>query len=250
MENLLLGFIANQEILPNKRELLESGEFGLAILIPSRSVFESSRNAKRGSLALLAQQHCMRCDVGWNASFRRSRFHSISKPDVHEMFRTVFASTTPFALNTFIFSSFFFLFLLHSTILYLNSILLVFPLLRFGRVCSHSQMSSDGNQTTSTLSITLGRADSGRYLSCRAYNHVLQSEALEDGWRLDIQCKFCVHVLNIIVLFMAELRKCTFWKRKQNAFFEMGAETEEAIRLVIEWKRKIEKKDIGKQTDI
>lgn len=54
------------------------------------------------------------------------------------------------------------------------------------------QMSSDGNQTTSTLSITLGRADSGRYLSCRAYNHILQSEPLEDGWRLDIQCKSVV----------------------------------------------------------
>lgn len=52
------------------------------------------------------------------------------------------------------------------------------------------QTSSDGNQTTSTLSITLNRSDAGRYLSCRAYNHAVPSDALEDGWRLDIQCKF------------------------------------------------------------
>lgn len=51
------------------------------------------------------------------------------------------------------------------------------------------QTSSDGNQTTSTLSITLNRSDAGRYLSCRAYNHAVPSDALEDGWRLDIQCK-------------------------------------------------------------
>lgn len=61
-------------------------------------------------------------------------------------------------------------------------------------------MSSDGNQTTSTLSITLGRADSGRYLSCRAYNHILQSEPLEDGWRLDIQCEFFIDIYFIIIL--------------------------------------------------
>lgn len=56
------------------------------------------------------------------------------------------------------------------------------------------QTSSDGNQTTSTLSITLSRADAGKYLSCRAYNNAVPSEALEDGWRLDIQCKLCFHV--------------------------------------------------------
>lgn len=61
---------------------------------------------------------------------------------------------------------------------------------RFFSFCTITQLSSDGNQTTSTLSITLSRADSGRYLSCRAYNPALQSETLEDGWRLDIQCEF------------------------------------------------------------
>lgn len=84
----------------------------------------------------------------------------------------------------FNFAFFFFLFVLLVLVALANS----------HCVYSLPQMSSDGNQTTSTLSITLGRADSGRYLSCRAYNHVLQSESLEDGWRLDIQCKFCVHV--------------------------------------------------------
>ncbi len=52
------------------------------------------------------------------------------------------------------------------------------------------QTSSDGNQTTSTLSITLSRSDAGKYLSCKAYNPQTPSEALEDGWRLDIQCEY------------------------------------------------------------
>lgn len=55
------------------------------------------------------------------------------------------------------------------------------------------QTSSDGNQTTSTLSITLNRDDAGKHLSCRAYNHAVPSETLEDGWRLDIQCKYILY---------------------------------------------------------
>ncbi|EDV93890.1 hemicentin-2 [Drosophila grimshawi] len=47
--------------------------------------------------------------------------------------------------------------------------------------------SSDGNQTTSTLSINLSKSDSGKFLSCKAYNHAIQSDPLEDGWKLDIQ---------------------------------------------------------------
>ncbi|XP_030379920.1 hemicentin-2 [Scaptodrosophila lebanonensis] len=47
--------------------------------------------------------------------------------------------------------------------------------------------SSDGNQTTSTLSINLSKLDAGKYLSCKAYNHAVVSEPLEDGWKLDIQ---------------------------------------------------------------
>lgn len=57
------------------------------------------------------------------------------------------------------------------------------------------QTSSDGNQTTSTLSITLSRSDAGKYLSCKAYNHMSPTDALEDGWRLDIQCKYCEFIL-------------------------------------------------------
>ncbi|XP_017855731.1 PREDICTED: hemicentin-2-like [Drosophila arizonae] len=47
--------------------------------------------------------------------------------------------------------------------------------------------SSDGNQTTSTLSINLSKNDAGKFLSCKAYNHAINSEPLEDGWKLDIQ---------------------------------------------------------------
>ncbi|XP_058059775.1 neural cell adhesion molecule 1 [Anopheles bellator] len=52
---------------------------------------------------------------------------------------------------------------------------------------SKETTSADGNQTTSTLSIVLQRADAGKYLSCKAYNSYVQSDALEDGWQLDIQ---------------------------------------------------------------
>lgn len=61
------------------------------------------------------------------------------------------------------------------------------------------QTSSDGNQTTSTLSISLNRSDAGRYLACRAYNHAVPSDALEDGWRLDIQCKLYIYI-NMVIL--------------------------------------------------
>ncbi|KAH8417035.1 hypothetical protein KR222_001779, partial [Zaprionus bogoriensis] len=47
--------------------------------------------------------------------------------------------------------------------------------------------SSDGNQTTSTLSINVSKTDSGKFLSCKAYNHAVPSVPLEDGWKLDIQ---------------------------------------------------------------
>ncbi|KAL9899858.1 sidestep VII transmembrane protein isoform 1-T3 [Glossina fuscipes fuscipes] len=47
--------------------------------------------------------------------------------------------------------------------------------------------SSDGNQTTSTLSISFSKTDDGKLLTCKAYNHAIPSEPLEDGWKLDIQ---------------------------------------------------------------
>ncbi|XP_055588000.1 protein turtle [Uranotaenia lowii] len=52
---------------------------------------------------------------------------------------------------------------------------------------SKETTSADGNQTTSTLSIILNRTDAGKYLSCKAYNTYAPSDALEDGWQLDIQ---------------------------------------------------------------
>lgn len=64
--------------------------------------------------------------------------------------------------------------------------------------CKHSsptQTSSDGNQTTSTLSIVLSHADANKYLSCRAYNHAVPAKVLEDRWRLDIQCEYCNYEL-------------------------------------------------------
>ncbi|XP_037806016.1 nephrin-like [Lucilia sericata] len=47
--------------------------------------------------------------------------------------------------------------------------------------------SSDGNQTTSTLSISFSKTDAGKLLTCKAYNHAVPTEPLEDGWKLDIQ---------------------------------------------------------------
>ncbi|XP_059611203.1 protein turtle [Phlebotomus argentipes] len=52
---------------------------------------------------------------------------------------------------------------------------------------STEMTSSNGNQTTSTLSIVFNRNDSSKFLCCRAYNHVVSSKSLEDGWKLDIQ---------------------------------------------------------------
>ncbi|KAI8116454.1 Nephrin [Lucilia cuprina] len=49
--------------------------------------------------------------------------------------------------------------------------------------------SSDGNQTTSTLSISFSKTDAGKLLTCKAYNHAVPTEPLEDGWKLDIQWK-------------------------------------------------------------
>ncbi|XP_073848797.1 sidestep VII transmembrane protein isoform X3 [Musca autumnalis] len=46
--------------------------------------------------------------------------------------------------------------------------------------------SSDGNQTTSTLSISFNKNDAGKLLTCKAYNHATPSELLEDGWKLEI----------------------------------------------------------------
>lgn len=55
---------------------------------------------------------------------------------------------------------------------------------------SFFQLSSDGNTTTSTVSLQLTKADAGAKLACRASNPQMPSlAALEDDWLLDIQCK-------------------------------------------------------------
>jgi hypothetical protein len=51
------------------------------------------------------------------------------------------------------------------------------------------QTSNDGNTTTSTLSLIVQKEDAGKYLSCQARNTIFQKEGLEDGWKLEIQCK-------------------------------------------------------------
>lgn len=61
---------------------------------------------------------------------------------------------------------------------------------------SSLQTSSDGNQTTSTLSIVLSHSDANKYLSCRAYNHAVPTKVLEDRWRLDIQCKYYSSIMD------------------------------------------------------
>jgi hypothetical protein len=51
------------------------------------------------------------------------------------------------------------------------------------------QTSNDGNTTTSTLSLIVDKEDAGKYLSCQARNTIFQKEGLEEGWKLEIQCK-------------------------------------------------------------
>lgn len=51
------------------------------------------------------------------------------------------------------------------------------------------QTSNDGNTTTSTLSFTAKKEDSGKNLTCRAENPTVSSEILETTWTLHVHCK-------------------------------------------------------------
>lgn len=56
-----------------------------------------------------------------------------------------------------------------------------------------NQLSTDGNTTTSTVSLQLTKSDAGVKLACRASNPQMPSvPALEDDWILDIQCKLLI----------------------------------------------------------
>jgi hypothetical protein len=47
-----------------------------------------------------------------------------------------------------------------------------------------------GNVSESLLSWSPGRADTGRFLKCRAENPDIAASQLEDSWILDINCEF------------------------------------------------------------
>ena len=52
------------------------------------------------------------------------------------------------------------------------------------------QTSPDGNVTLSILNYVPSIRDAGKYIACRAENSELPDATLEDGWKLEIHCKF------------------------------------------------------------
>ena len=52
------------------------------------------------------------------------------------------------------------------------------------------QTSPDGNVTLSILNYVPTIRDAGKYMACRAENPELPDATLEDGWKLEIYCKF------------------------------------------------------------
>lgn len=52
------------------------------------------------------------------------------------------------------------------------------------------QYSADGNHSVSVLGFVPAIDDDGKYLTCRAENPSIPDSALEDRWRLDVQCEY------------------------------------------------------------
>lgn len=52
------------------------------------------------------------------------------------------------------------------------------------------QTSKDGNTSINTLAFVPKKEDDGKYLSCKAENKAIPSVVLEDGWKLEIHCKY------------------------------------------------------------
>lgn len=65
------------------------------------------------------------------------------------------------------------------------------------------QTSNDGNTTTSILSLNVTKEDTGKYLSCRAENKMLQVESIVDGIRLEVHCKYELTLLPAFVFINA-----------------------------------------------
>ena len=52
------------------------------------------------------------------------------------------------------------------------------------------QTSPDGNVTLSIINYVPSVRDAGKYMSCRAENPELPDSSIEDGWKLEIHCKY------------------------------------------------------------
>ncbi|KAI8116455.1 Nephrin [Lucilia cuprina] len=90
--------------------------------------------------------------------------------------------------------------------------------------------SSDGNQTTSTLSISFSKTDAGKLLTCKAYNHAVPTEPLEDGWKLDIQS------IILIVLFFENINTTPGSKNFcRPVGFEYIKESKKATKDLVEY---------------